>query len=138
MAPVIFFFLFGVIDFGRAGFYYVGSAGLARTAARDAAVYDTGSGYTDAQVLAMVKVQADSMAVANLTQPALCGTSTPPNPLTSCDKPPVGSAYLFIDRSSSTIVKVSIVFTFVPTTPMINAITGNMYLVATATMNKES
>ena len=137
MAPTLFLLLFGLVDFGRAGFYYVSASGLARTGARDAVVASTGTGYTDTQVVALVKQQADSMAIANLAQPAVCGTSTPSSNLTSCEKPPLGSTYIFIDRSSSSYVEVSIIYAYQPTSPLVSAITGTIYMVASATMSKE-
>ena len=141
LAPVFFLLTIGLLDFGRAGFFYVGASSLARTGARMAATYDTGAGLTDAQVVAAVKVQADSMMMANLSQPAGCGTSTPPSPLTACYQPPSGSTYIFIDRSGFAAfpkyVKVSIVYHFEATTPMVRALMSTYYLVSTATMETE-
>ena len=141
LAPAFFLLLFGVLDFGRVGFYYVASAGVARTAARYGAAYNTDTGFTNAQITAYVKQQTDAATMGNLTQPAVCGSNTPPSPLTSCYQPPVGQAYIFIDRSGfSTIpkkIKVSIVYHFEPTTPMIRAFFSAYYLVSTATMETE-
>ncbi len=141
VVPILFLLLLGILDFGRVGFYYVASAGLARTAARYGAAYNDGIGFTNAQMVAYVKQQSDAATMGSLTQPAACGTSTPPSPLTACYQPPVGQTYIFIDRSNfSTIpkfIKVSIIYHFEPTTPMIRAIFPTYYLVSTASMETE-
>jgi hypothetical protein len=79
--------------------------------------------------------------MANLTQ-ASCTPANPPNPITgataACYKPPVGSSYIFIDRTTSAAyVTVSIVYTFEPTTPMVRAFFQTYYLEASATMQPE-
>src|SRR2546428_3808481 len=141
LAPVFFLLLLGGLDSGRAALYYVAAADLARTAARDAAAYDVGQGLTDSQIVALVKKQSDSLTMGNLSQPATCGTSTPPNPLTSCYQPSAGQTYIFIDRTGLTAfpkyVKVSIVFHFEPSTPLVRAVWSTFYLVATASMVTE-
>ena len=141
MAPLFFLLLVGGIDFGRAGFYYVVSADLARNGARMAVAYDTGTGVTDATVTGLIKQQAQSMTFADLTQPAVCGTSTPPTPLTACYQPAVGRGFVFIDRSGFTsfpkYLQVTIVYHFEPTTPMVRALMSTNYFVATASMETE-
>jgi Flp pilus assembly protein TadG len=141
MAPFFFLLLVGGIDFGRAGFYYVVTSELARNAARIAVAYDTGTGLTDVTVTSQIKQQAQSMTFADLTQPAACGTSTPPSPLTSCYQPAVGRGFIFIDRSGFTsfpkYLKVSIVYHFEATTPMVRALMSTNYFVATASMETE-
>jgi len=141
MAPFFFLLLVGGIDFGRAGFFYVVSSELARNGARMAVAYDTGTGLTDAAVTSLVKQQAQSMTFADLTQPAVCGTSTPPSPLTSCYQPAVGRGFIFIDRSGQSsfpkYLQVSIVYHFEATTPMVRALMSANYFVATATMETE-
>ncbi len=126
MAPVFFLLLVGTLDLGRAGFYYVVTSDLARTGARVAAAYDTGNGQTDASITALLQQQ---------------GTSTPPSPLTSCYQPTTGSGFIFIDRSGFAsfpkYVKVSIVYHFEATTPMVRALMSTNYFVATATMVTE-
>lgn len=138
--PVFFLLVLGILDFGRIGLYFVAASDLARSGARYATDYDTGRGFTDAQIVAYVKQQADGLSMTNLTQ-ASCSPATPPDPITgataSCYKPPVGSTYIFIDRSSSTSVTVSIVYTFEPTTPMVRAFFQSYYLEASATMQQE-
>ena len=140
--PVFFLLLLGILDFGRIGLYFVAASDLARSGARYAADYDTGRGFTDAQVVAYVKQQADSLGMANLTQQTSCPTPQPPDPITSssnaCYKPAVGSTYIFIDRTtSSAYVTVSIVYRFEPTTPMVRAFFQTYYLEASATMQPE-
>jgi Flp pilus assembly protein TadG len=141
VAPVFFLLVVGTVDFGRAGFYYVVTSELARNGARMAVAYNTGTGITDAAVTALVKQQAQSMTLADLTQPAICGTSTPPSPLTSCYQPAVGRGFIFIDRSGFSsfpkYVQVSIVYHFEATTPMVRALMSTNYFVATATMETE-
>ena len=114
---------------------------LARTSARVAAAYDTGNGQTDASITSLLQQQARSMTFSTLTQPAACGTSTPPSPLTSCYQPTTGSGFIFIDRSGFAsfpkYVKVSIVYHFEATTPMVRALMSTNYFVATATMVTE-
>jgi len=141
MVPVLFLMLIGVIDFGRAGFYYVATSGLARNAARDGAAYGgQGTGFTDAQIVGMLSQQANAETI-KLTQPAACGTLTPPTTLTSCYQPPSGQAYIFIDRSNFAtlpkFIKVSIVYRFDATTPMVTAVVGTIYVRATSSMETE-
>ena len=84
LVPVFFIMLIGLLDFGRAGFYYVAASGLARNAARQGAAYASqGTGFTDAQIVGMVSIQANAETIL-LTQPAGCGTITPPTTLTAC------------------------------------------------------
>ncbi len=138
--PVFFLLMLGILDFGRIGLYFVAASDLARSGARYAANYNNGGGFTDAQVVAYVKQQADGVTMANLTQ-ASCSPATPPNPITgataACYKPPVGGTYIFIDRTSTTSVTVSIVYTFEATTPMVRAFFQTYYLEASATMDAE-
>jgi Flp pilus assembly protein TadG len=141
LVPAFFMILIGVLDFGRAGFYYVAASGLSRTAARSGAAYGvSGTGFTDAQIVGMLSQQANAETI-KITQPAVCGTSTPPSPLTSCYLPPSGQAYIFIDRSNFTtlpkFIKVTVIYRFDATTPMIRAIVGTIYVQATSSMETE-
>jgi len=141
LVPVFFVLMIGLLDFGRAGFYYVAASGLSRTAARSGAAYGiNGQGVTDAQIVGMLSQQANAETI-KITQPAACGTLSPPSPLTSCYQPPSGQAYIFIDRSNfSTLpkfIKVSVVYRFDATTPMIRAIVGTIYVQATSSMETE-
>jgi hypothetical protein len=137
--------LLGVADFGRVGFYFVEGSSLATSGARYAAVYDSGAGLSDAQVLSNIQKQANAATVP-ISQPAACGTATPPQPpaaLSACQQPPIGQAYLFIDRSNAGFgaatpyVKVSVVYAFRATTPMLSDLTGTIYVVATSAMDTE-
>ena len=138
--PVFFLLLVGIIDFGRIGLYFVAASDLARSGARYASNYNNGAGFTDAQVVAYVKQQAQGLAMSNLTA-ASCAPATPPNPITgataSCYKPTVGNAYIFIDRSNASRVTVSIVYTFEATTPMVRTFFPTYYLESSATMGTE-
>jgi len=139
--PVFFLLMMGILDLGRIGLYFVAASDLARSGARYAANYNNGGGFTAPQIVAYVKQQADGLTMANLTQ-ASCTPATPPNPITgataACYKPPVGTTYIFIDRTtSSAYVTVSIVYTFEPTTPMVRAFFQTYYLEASATMQPE-
>jgi Flp pilus assembly protein TadG len=142
LVPVFFMILVGLLDFGRAGFYYVAASGLSRSAARYGAAYAdaNGQGFTDAQIVSMLTQQANAETI-RITQPAGCGTLTPPSPLTACYQPPSGQAYIFIDRSNfSTLpkfIKVSVVYRFDATTPMVRAIVGTIYVRATSSMETE-
>jgi len=139
--PVFFTILIGVLDFGRAGFYYVADSGLSRSAARYGAAYaGNGQGFSDAQIVGLLSQQANAETI-KITQPAVCGTLTPPSVLTSCYQPPSGQAYIFIDRSNFTtlpkFIKVSIIYRFDATTPIVRAIVGTIYLRATSSMETE-
>lgn len=138
--PVFFLLVLGILDFGRIGLYFVAASDLARSGARYAADYNNGGGFTDAQVVAYVKQQADGLTLANMAQ-ATCTPATPPNPITgataSCYKPAIGSTYIFIDRTVGNQVTVSIIYTFEPTTPMVRAFFQTYYLEASATMQPE-
>ena len=142
LVPVFFFLLIGTIDFGRAGFYYVSTSGLARSGARFGAAYGNanGTGFTDAQIVGMLSQQANAETI-NISQPAVCGTQTPPSPLTSCYQPASGRAFIFIDRSNFStlpkVIKVSVVYRFDATTPMIRALVGTIYITATSSMQTE-
>ncbi len=141
IVPIFVLVLMGTIDFGRASYYYLVTPDLARTGARSAATYNNGQGFTDSQVVAAVKQQADAAAMANLTQVAIGGgCSAPPAPpaaLQPCQQPPVGSTYIFIDRSATDYVTVSIVYTFQPVMPILSNITGTIYLRGASSMNLE-
>jgi Flp pilus assembly protein TadG len=140
LVPVFFMILIGLLDFGRAGFYYVAASALARNGARYGAAYRDGTGFTDAAVLGFVMQQANAETI-NISQPGACGTNTPPSPLTSCYQPASGQAYLFIDRSNFStlpkVIKVSVVYRFDATTPMVRALVGTIYIVATSSMQTE-
>jgi Flp pilus assembly protein TadG len=141
LVPVFFIMLIGLLDFGRAGFYYVAASGLARNAARQGAAYASqGTGFTDPQIVGMVSIQANAETIL-LTQPAGCGTLTPPATLTACYQPPNGQGYIFIDRSNFTtlpkFIKVSVIYRFDATTPMARAIVGTIYVRATSSMETE-
>ncbi|TME49716.1 MAG: pilus assembly protein [Chloroflexi bacterium] len=150
LAPVFFLLLFGVIDLGRAGFYFVLGSDLARQGARYASNYgNTGTGISDAQVAFQVQQQASAAAIGTFDIPAGCGTSTPPQPpaaLSVCQKPVVGEMHFFIEDVAACPAcipatphykKVSTVYAFRPATPMLSNITGTIYIVATAAMTTE-
>jgi Flp pilus assembly protein TadG len=142
LVPVFFFLLIGTIDFGRAGFYYVAASNLARSGARYGAAYANanGTGFTDAQIVGLLTQQANAETI-NISQPAVCGTNTPPTPLTACYQPASGRAFIFVDRSNFTtlpkVIKVSVVYRFDATTPMIRALVGTIYITATSSMQTE-
>jgi Flp pilus assembly protein TadG len=143
IAPVFMMLMVGILDFGRVGLFYVSSSALAGIGARYGAAWNTGTPFTDCQIVTYVKGQADATMMANLSEPGGCttpaspGNTTPPKPLTSSYEPPVGSTYIFIDRSSATYITVSIVYAFRPTTPMLSSITGTIYTVGTAAVYTE-
>lgn len=150
LAPVFFLLLFGVIDLGRAGFYFVLGSDLARQGARYAADYgNTGAGISNAQVAQQVQTQANASAIGTFDIPAGCGTVTPPQPpaaLSACQQPAVGEMHFFIEDVAACPAcspptphykKVSTVYGFRPATPMISDLTGTIYIVATAAMTVE-
>ncbi|HEX3629522.1 MAG TPA: TadE/TadG family type IV pilus assembly protein [Candidatus Dormibacteraeota bacterium] len=143
IAPLFFMLLLGVIDLGRAGFFFVVGSNLARDGARFGAVYNNGSGYSSAAVASFISVEAHADAIKDFSIPATCGTTTtpaqPPAALTACQTPPVGAMYFFVQDmgGSPHYKKVSTVYAFRPVTPMLSAITGTIYIVATSAMTVE-
>lgn len=144
LAPIFFMLLLGVLDLGRAGFFFVVGSALARDGARDASVYNNGTGLTNGAVAGTISIEAaaDGIANANFTMPAACGTSTPPQPpaaLSACQTPAPDNMYFFIEDVPGTphYKKVSTVYAFRPVTPMLNAITGTIYIVSTSAMAVE-
>lgn len=142
LVPIFFMLLIGTLDFGRAGFYYVAASSMARNAARLGAAYANanGTGFTDAQIVGLLTQQANAETI-NISQPGACGTLTPPSSLTSCYQPTSGRAFIFIDRSNFTtlpkVIKVSVVYRFDATTPMVRALVGTIYIQATSSMQTE-
>jgi Flp pilus assembly protein TadG len=150
LAPVFFLLLVGVLDLGRAGFYFVVGSDLARQGARYASAWgNNGSGYTDPTVAGMIQQQANAAGIGSFEIPAGCGTTTPPQPpaaLSVCQTPNVGEMHFFIETVAACgacvpptprYKKVSTVYGFRPVTPMLSNLTGTIYIVATAAMNTE-
>jgi Flp pilus assembly protein TadG len=150
LAPVFFLLLLGVLDLGRAGFYFVLGSDLARQGARYGSAWgNSGGGYTDATVAGMIQQQANAAGIGSFEIPAGCGTTTPPQPpasLSVCQKPVVGEMHFFVETVAACVAcvpptprykKVSTVYAFRPVTPMLSNITGTIYIVATAAMNTE-
>jgi hypothetical protein len=145
LAPVFFLVLLGVVDLGRAGFFFVVGSNLARDGARQAAVYSNGQGLPDPVITGNIQVEAAAVGIAgaNFTMPAgACGTTTPPMPpavLSACQTPPPDNMYFFIENVPGTphYKKVSTVYAFRPVTPMLSQITGTIYIVATSAMTVE-
>jgi hypothetical protein len=145
LAPIFFMLLLGVLDLGRAGFFFVVGSALARDGARFGSVYNNGTGYLNGAVFTFIQVEAAADGIAsnaNFTRPAACGTTTPPQPpaaLSACQSPPVGQMYFFIEDVPGTphYKKVSTVYAFRPVTPMLNTITGTIYIVSTSAMTVE-
>jgi len=143
LAPAFFFLLIGVLDFGRAGFYYVSIVDLAKQTARYGAAYNTGTGFTSANVDAYIKGQANATTINTpvLKNPATCARPVGP-PGLACQLPGVGQSYYWVVKCiiptcNPETVTVTVVYAFRPTTPMISAITGTMYLWADSVMIKE-
>jgi Flp pilus assembly protein TadG len=144
LAPIFFLLLLGIIDLGRAGLFFVAGSDLARDAARYAAVYNNGTGLSNAAITNIMQQEAGAVGVAyaNFSMPAACGTATPPKPptpLSACQTPAADHMYLFIEDvpGSPHYKKVSTVYAFRPITPMLNQITGTIYIVATSAMTVE-
>jgi hypothetical protein len=143
LAPAFFLLLVGVLDFGRAGFYYVATDDLARQTARYAAAYNNGTGFTAAQIDTYIDKQANGSAMNSPTF-INAGTCAKPNgpPSLACQKPGVGQAYYWVVKCiipscNPETVTVAIIYAFEPTTPMVNSITGIIYIYADSKMNKE-
>src|SRR5260370_24780727 len=88
LAPIFFMLLLGVLDLGRAGFFFVVGSALARDGARFASVYNNGSGLPNGAVAGtiMIEARADGIANANFTMAAACGTRTPAPPPASSSR----------------------------------------------------
>src|SRR5436853_92906 len=72
LAPVFFLLLVGVLDLGRAGFYFVLGSDLARQGARYGSAWgNNGSGYTDPTVAGMVQQQAKAAGIGTFGVPAV-------------------------------------------------------------------
>jgi Flp pilus assembly protein TadG len=145
LAPIFFLLLLGILDLGRAGFFFVAGSDLARDGARDAAVYNQGTGIPNATVTGLIQQEAGAVGIANanFSMPAgACGTTTPPKPptpLSACQTPAADHMYFFIEDvpGSPHYKKVSTVYAFRPVTPMLSQITGTIYIVATSAMTVE-
>lgn len=143
LAPAFFLLLIGVLDFGRAGLYYVATADLARQTARYAAAYNNGTGFTSAQIDAYIKKQANGTAIntPTLINAGICAKPSGP-PALACQQPGIGQAYYWVVKCviptcNPENVTVAVIYAFEPTTPMINNITGVIYIYADSKMNKE-
>jgi TadE-like protein len=147
LAPAFFMLLLGVLDFGRAGFYYISLIDLSKQTARYAAAYDTGTGFSccgsSTEVDNYIKGQANATAI---NTPTYLSTGTCARPAgapgAACQLPAVGQAYYWVVKCTAPscdpeTVTVTVVYAFRPTTPMISAITGTIYLWADSTMDKE-
>jgi Flp pilus assembly protein TadG len=145
VGPMFFLLLLGILDLGRAGFFFVVGSNLAREGARYAATYNNGApGLSAAAVASMVQQQAnaDGILSANFSIPAACGTATPPKPptaLSACQTPAVDHMFFFIEdvAGSPHYKKVSTVYAFRPITPLVSNVTGTIYIVATSAMTVE-
>ena len=142
LAPVFFLLLMGILDFGRVGFYYVASSDLSRIGARNGAAFHNGTGWGSAATYSLTDQQSEAQGIP-LSVPAGCPSAIPvAGSLTACEKPGAGHAYFFYKDvpAAGTVphyVEVSVVYAFTPTTPMINAITGTVYVVANSSMDTE-
>lgn len=143
IAPIFFLLLLGVLDLGRAGFFFVAGSDLARDGARDAAVYLNGTGYSDNNVYGLVTQEANAVGIKTVTLPtAPCYQTTPPAPpgaLSACQTPAIGEMKVFIEDVSGSphYKKVTTIYGFRPVTPMLYLITGTIYIEATSAMAVE-
>ena len=142
LAPVFFLLLMGILDFGRVGFYYVASSDLARIGARNGAAFHNGTGWGSAATYSITDQQSEAQGI-KMSQPAGCPSDIPvAGSLTSCEKPADGHAFFFYKDvpavgSTPHYVEVSVVYAFTPTTPVINALTGTIFVVANSSMDTE-
>jgi hypothetical protein len=139
MAPIFFLLFVGVLDFGRAGYYYATASALARTTARMAAAFNDSGGFTATDIQTATLAQVKSEAITTISTPAGCTAPAGP-PTQPCQLPPQGQAYMWVVRCFTCnphYVTVNIVYAFTPTTPMINAITGTIYINSRSRMDLE-
>jgi Flp pilus assembly protein TadG len=147
LAPAFFLMMMGVLDFGRAGFYYVNIADLTKQTARYAAAYNTGTGFSccgsTSQVYTYIKGQANATTINTVTyvDSTLCARPAG-QPTLACQLPGLGQANYWVVKCVSPTcnpetITVTVVYAFRPTTPMVSSITGTMYLWSDATMIKE-
>lgn len=139
LAPAFFLLLFGVVDFGRSGYYFVTTDAIARNAARMGAAFNNGSGFLSSDIITAMTTQSQSADISSISTPAGC-TAPPGGPTQSCQLPPDGQAYIWITRnvaSTPHTVTVNVIYAFVPTTPMIRTITGRIYITAKSVMDME-
>lgn len=139
MAPIFFLLFIGVLDFGRAGYYYATTSALARTTARMAAAFNDSSGFTASDIQTATLTQVKSEAISTISTPAGCPAPVGA-PTALCQLPPQGQAYLWVVRCFTCdphYVTVNIVYAFTPTTPVINAITGTIYISSRSRMDME-
>lgn len=143
LAPAFFLLTLGVLDFGRAGFYYVSVADLARQTARYAAAYNNSFGFSSAQIDSYIKQQANAsvMNTPTLINAGSCARPTAA-PTLACQQPAVGQTYYWIVKClvpscDPETVTVTVVYSFQPVTPVISNITGTIYIYADSDMYKE-
>jgi hypothetical protein len=139
MAPIFFLLFIGVLDFGRAGYYYATTSALARTTARMAAAFNDSAGFSASDIQTSTLAQVKSEAISTISTPAGCAAPSGA-PTLLCQLPPQGQAYLWVVRCfncNPRYVTVNIVYAFTPTTPIINAITGTIYINSRSRMDLE-
>lgn len=139
LAPAFFLLFLGVLDFGRAGYYYVTVSGLARTTARMSTAYNSGSGFLTSDIQTATQAQARSEAISGVSTPGGCAAPSG-QPTLSCQHPVDGAAYYWITKClncSPRTVIVNVVYSFTPATPMIKALTGTVYINASSKMDLE-
>jgi hypothetical protein len=139
IAPVFFMLFVGVLDFGRAGYYYATTSALARTTARMAAAFNDSSGFTASDIQTATLAQVKSEAISTISTPGGCAAPSGA-PTLLCQLPPQGQAYLWVVRCfvcNPHYVTVNIVYAFTPTTPIINTITGTIYIFSRSRMDLE-
>ena len=143
LAPAFFLLLLGVLDFGRAGLYFVSTVDLARQTARYAAAYNAGTGFTSGQVGTYIQGQANAtgLATPTLISTASCARPTAA-PTLSCQKPTAGQTNYWLVKCTvptcnPETVTITVIYAFRPTTPIVSNVTGTIYLYADSVMIKE-
>jgi Flp pilus assembly protein TadG len=139
MAPAFFLLFIGVLDFGRAGYYYVTTSALSRTTARMAAAFNDSNGFTASDIQTATLAQVKSEAISTISTPAGCAAPVG-GPTLLCQLPPAGTAYLWVVRCvvcNPHYVTVNVVYAFTPTTPLISALTGTIYINSRSRMDME-
>lgn len=139
LAPAFFLLFVGVLDFGRAGYYFVTVTGLTRTTARLATAYNNGNGFLGSDIIPMIRTQAQSEAISNVSTPAGCAAPSGP-PTLSCQHPADGAVFVWATKCFACdphTVIINMVYAFTPATPMIKALTGTVYINASSKMDLE-
>jgi Flp pilus assembly protein TadG len=154
VAPVLLLLTFGILDFGRALFFYAATGDAARegahVAARATSPYPSNADVRNAVAVHFpgVTVTSPSPDCVNgpipggtpaagaawvfITDPspAVAGETSPPANAPGGELPPGpgGSCSTVVPAIANQVLEVTVVYNFVPVTPLISAVVGNHLL----------